>query len=67
MVEPGPYATDVAGVTSLRTTGHHPGYAVVREATAKEWVLGDPAAVDDRLSHAAESRSAPGGSGRSGP
>ncbi|MEU8175486.1 SDR family NAD(P)-dependent oxidoreductase [Microbispora hainanensis] len=48
-VEPGPYATDFAGATSLRTTGQHPDYAVVRQATAKEWVLGDPAATADAI------------------
>lgn len=45
-VEPGPYATDFASATSLRTADRHPDYAVVHEATdAKEWVLGDPAAT----------------------
>ncbi|WP_406674916.1 SDR family NAD(P)-dependent oxidoreductase [Nonomuraea sp. N2-4H] len=50
MVEPGPYATDFAGATSLRTAERHPDYAAVHEVTdAKEWVLGDPAATADAI------------------
>lgn len=48
-VEPGPYATEFAGSTSLRTTDPHPDYAGVREATAKEWVLGDPEATAEAI------------------
>ncbi|MEV4470438.1 SDR family NAD(P)-dependent oxidoreductase [Nonomuraea sp. NPDC049504] len=48
-VEPGPYATDFAGTTSMRTTDRHPDYAAVHKATAKEWVLGDPAATADAI------------------
>ncbi|WP_019819494.1 SDR family NAD(P)-dependent oxidoreductase [Saccharomonospora saliphila] len=48
-VEPGPYATEFAGSKSLRTTEHHPDYVGVREATAKEWVLGDPEATAEAI------------------
>ncbi|WP_253828744.1 SDR family NAD(P)-dependent oxidoreductase [Prauserella aidingensis] len=48
-VEPGPYATEFAESRSLRTTEPHPDYDGVREATAGEWVLGDPEATAEAI------------------
>lgn len=44
-VEPGPYATEVAGARSLRTAVPLPAYDQVRRANDGPWVLGDPEAT----------------------
>ncbi|MUL43053.1 SDR family NAD(P)-dependent oxidoreductase [Streptomonospora sp. PA3] len=58
-VEPGPYATEFAGGRSLRTTEPHPDYAGVREATGKEWVLGDPQATAEAILAIADAENPP--------
>ena len=44
LVEPGPYGTDFGG-GSLRRSRNDPAYDGVREATAPDFVLGDPGAT----------------------
>ncbi|XNL82376.1 SDR family NAD(P)-dependent oxidoreductase [Actinomadura madurae] len=58
-VEPGPYATEFAGSRSMRTTDQHPDYDEVREATAKEWILGDPKATADAILTIADAENPP--------
>lgn len=43
-VEPGPYRTDFAG-GSMRLSAQDPAYDGVREATARDWQVGDPRAT----------------------
>ncbi|WP_326633167.1 SDR family NAD(P)-dependent oxidoreductase [Nonomuraea fuscirosea] len=58
-VEPGPYATDFGAGTSMRATDRHPDYAAVHEATAKEWILGDPEATADAILAIADAENPP--------
>ncbi|MFD1717747.1 SDR family NAD(P)-dependent oxidoreductase [Georgenia deserti] len=48
-LEPGPYATDFAGATSLRVSTPLADYDEVREATTPDWVIGDPRATSEAV------------------